>query len=142
MKKLLCLVLMMVSISVTALTEKINYKLVTDVKAKRMGEYVIRYLRTLQGECMGHVQSLVSDKNKNWSIYQSKALCKIDGKFSETDFTDATITKLEFKEDSIHMVISTTELRPTGEYLRGCTIKVNKGKFSPMSCDKPERVEG
>jgi hypothetical protein len=142
MKILLCLSLMIFPLSVSAHSGKINYELIVESISERVGEYVIRYFNTLKSPCMGDLQSLTSDKNNNWSIYQTKTLCELDGKSTATDFTDATIKKLEFKESSIHMVISTTELRPTGEYLRRCTIKVNKGKFSPMSCDKPKRVGG
>jgi hypothetical protein len=141
MKRILFLILMLVSLSVSARTEGVNYELATEVKAKRMGEYVVRYLRTLGSMCMGYVQTLHRDKKKKWSVYQSKTLCELDGKSTATDFADATIKKLEFKESSIHMVISTTELRPTGEYLRHCTIKVNKGTFSSMHCSKPEYAE-
>jgi hypothetical protein len=138
MKRLLFVGLMVVSLSASALTEKINYEFVAEVKSKRMGEYLVRYLITLDSVCMGYIQSLTSDYSNNWTIYQTKTLCELDGKSTATGFTDATITKLEFKENSIHMVISTTELRPTGEYLRHCTIKVNKGRFSSMHCSKPE----
>ncbi|WP_411755328.1 hypothetical protein [Serratia sp. (in: enterobacteria)] len=142
MKKILFFSLVFVSLSVSARTERINYELATEVKSKRMGEYVVRYLRTLGSMCMGHVQTLHRDKKKNWFIYQSKTLCEMDGKSATTGFAYAGIKELFFEENSIHMVISTMPLVTGGEYLRNCTIKVNKGKFSPMSCDKPERVQG
>jgi hypothetical protein len=91
---------------------------------------------------MGYIQSLTSDYSNNWTIYQTKTLCELDGKSTATDFAYAGISELEFKGNSIHMAISSFPLISGGEYLRNCTIKVNKGKFSPMSCDKPEHVRG
>lgn len=137
----LLLTMLALSFSMSVFSEKISYELVVDVKSKRMGQYVVRYLIAIDSMCMGNIQSLTSGDGNNWSIYRTKTLCELDGKSTATDFTDATITKVEFNENSIRMVISTTELRPTGEYLRHCTIKVNKGEFSPMRCSKPERAE-
>ena len=141
MSKILLFSLMMVSLSVSAYTGNIRYELIIESSSERMGQYVIRYFNTLKSPCMGYLQNLTSDKSNNWSIYQTKTLCELDGKPTTSGFTAATITKLEFKESSIHMVIITTELRPTGEYLRHCTIKVNKGTFSLMHCSKAGRAE-
>jgi hypothetical protein len=139
MRRLL-LILIVAFLSGQVHAEKINYELVREVKAKRMGQHLIRYLSTLDSMCMGYFQSLTSDYSNNWSIDQTIALCELDGKSTATDFAYAGISEFEFKEKSIHMVISSFPLITGGEYLRNCTIKVNKGKFSPMSCDKPERA--
>lgn len=132
--------LVIASLSVSAQTDKINYKLIVESKSERMGQYVIRYFNTLKSPCMGYLQSLISDKGNNWSIYQSKALCELDGKSTRTDYAYAGIKDLYFEDDSIRIIINSFPLVSGGEYLSHCTIKVNKGKFSPMACDKPKPV--
>lgn len=148
MKVLILTGLMILPLSVHAATEGINYKLAVEVKAQRMGKFVIRYLRVLHSECLGYLQSLYNNDENQWVIYKTKSLCTIDDKSVATDFTDASITTLTFGKDTVHMVVSTTphyprttSLNPMGEYLRNCTIKIDNGQFSPMQCDKPQRTE-
>lgn len=147
MKVLILTGLMTLPLPVHAATEEINYKLAVEVKGQRMGKFVIRYLRVLHSECLGYVQSLYNNDQSQWVIYKTKSLCTIDDESVAKDFTDASITELTFGKGVVRMIISTTPLypkttsqNPMGEYFRSCTIKVDNGTFSPMSCDKPQRV--
>lgn len=147
MKALLFANLMFLHFSVYAVTEELNYKLVAEAKSQRMGKFVIRYMNLFQDMCLGHLQSLYNNNENQWVIYKSQSLCAINSESVAKDFTDASITDLNFEKDSIRMIISTTPLyprttskNPMGKYLRNCTIEVNKGMFSPMKCDKPQRV--
>lgn len=119
--------------------EKIKYELVNNVQATRMGEYVVRYIHTLE-EHPGYLQSLKADISGKWSIVKTLPLTKVDGRDLLTDFAYAGFENIRFEKNSVVMTLNTFELRG-GEYIRECAVQVDEGKFSSLMCDEPKRVE-
>jgi hypothetical protein len=64
----------------------------------------------------------------------SKRFCSFEGKSFADEVADATFEGLYFGEDGVHLTLSITPLRLTGEQRRACVVPVEQGIIGDLQC--------
>lgn len=106
---------------------------VSEVGVGRVGNNVVRYIKTLGNSCLD-VQ--VVSPEKNWKILSSSNFCAFEGKKFDSDFADAGFEDISVKADGIHLTLSLTPLQPTGEQRRRCVIPVAATVIKDLDCSE------
>ncbi len=108
-----------------------NIGSVSEVGAGRVGNNVVRYIKTFGSSCLD-VQVISPDKN--WSVLSSSNFCTFEGKKFGSDFADAGFEDITVEADGLHLTLSLTPLQPTGEQRRGCVIPVAAEVIKDLKC--------
>jgi hypothetical protein len=106
---------------------------VSEVGTGRVGDNVVRYVKTFGNSCL-EVQ--VVSPEKNWKVLSSSDFCTFEGKKFSSDFADAGFEDILVKADGIHLTLSLTPLQPTGEQRRSCIIHVEATVIKDLSCSE------
>ena len=106
---------------------------VSEVGAGRVGNNVVRYVKTFGNSCLD-VQ--VISPEKNWKVLSSSNFCTFEGKKFGSDFADAGFEDISVKADGVHLTLSITPLQPTGEQRRSCVIPVTTAVIKDLSCSE------
>lgn len=104
---------------------------VSEVGAGRVGANVVRYIKTFNDSCL-EVQVVSPDDN--WKILSASSFCTFEGKSFDSDFADAGFEDISVKNDGVHLTLSITPLRPTGEERRSCNIPVEGTTIKELKC--------
>jgi hypothetical protein len=106
---------------------------VSKVGAGRVGDKVIRYVRTFNDSCLD-VQIL--NPEKNWEVLSASSFCSYEAKRFDLDFADASFEDISVKDDGIHLTLSLTPLQPTGEQRLSCVIAIANASIQKLSCSE------
>lgn len=106
---------------------------VSEVGTGRVGNNVVRYVKTFGNSCLD-VQ--VISPEKNWKVLSSSNFCTFEGKKFGSDFADAGFEDISVKADGVHLTLSLTPLQPTGEQRRSCVIPVAATVIKDLSCSE------
>jgi len=106
---------------------------VSEVGTGRVGNNVVRFVKTLGNSCLD-VQ--VISPEKNWKVLSSSNFCTFEGKKFGSDFADAGFEDISVKADGVHLTLSLTPLQPTGEQRRSCVIPVTAAVIKDLSCSE------
>lgn len=109
---------------------------VSVVGSGRIGDNVVRYIRTFNDSCLS-VQVL--NPENNWKVLSESNLCSFEGKRFDSDFTDASFENIFVQNDGIHLTLSVTPLQPMGEQRRDCIIPIVVSSIKGLSCSKVYR---
>ncbi len=104
---------------------------VSEVGAGRVGNNVVRYIKTFGSACL-NVQ--VISPEKKWEVLSFSSFCEFEGKSFDSDFADAGFEEVSVEADGLHLVLSLTPLQPTGEQRRHCVIPVDATVIRDLSC--------
>jgi hypothetical protein len=104
---------------------------VSEVGAGRVGANVVRYIKTFNDSCL-EVQVVSPDDN--WKILSASSFCTFEGKSFDSDFADAGFEDISVKNNGVHLTLSITPLRPTGEERRSCSIPVEGTTIKELKC--------
>lgn len=120
--------------SATAATADIGA--VSEVGFGRVGANVVRYVKTFSNSCL-EVQVISPDSN--WKVLSTSNFCTFEGKSFDSDFTDAGFEEISVKDDGVHLILSITPLRMTGEERRACTIPVEGTAIKELKCSEAHK---
>lgn len=109
---------------------------VSEVGAGRVGAHVVRYVKTFNDSCL-EVQVVSPDNN--WKILSASNFCSFEGKSFDSDYADAGFDNISVKNDGVHLTLSTTPLRPTGEERRLCNIPVEGTTIKELKCSEASK---
>ena len=112
-----------------------NISKVSKSASQRFGDVVARYVSTFSDPCLT-VQILAPDGN--WRVLSSRQFCSFEGKAFWKDFADADFEDHAFAEDGLHVTLSLTELRGSGEKRRACVIPIQNAQIKELKCGAPE----
>lgn len=109
-----------------------KYEHVFRAESSRIGDVVVRYIKTLSGACL-YIEAL---QYSTWEVVSEKALCSFEGKDFMNEVSDASFEDIHFSRDGVHMVLAITPLF-TGEVRRKCIFPVIKGNIEDLVCGTP-----
>lgn len=111
---------------------------VSKVGVGRIGDNIIRYVRTFNDSCL-EVQVLSPEGD--WKILSATSFCSYEGKKFDSGFADAGFEDILVKEDGIHLTLSLTPLQPTGEQRMSCVIPIIYASVKNLSCSKNDKSQ-
>lgn len=109
---------------------------VSTVGAGRIGDKVIRYVKTFNDNCL-EVQIVSSDGE--WRVLAASKFCSFEGKKFDSDFADAGFEDISIRGDGIHLTLSLTPLQPVGEKRWGCIIPIVFESIKKLSCSEVDK---
>ena len=74
----------------------------------------------------------------NWRVLASKRFCSFDGKSFRSGYSYAGFEDHVFADDGLHVTLSLTDLRPTGEKRLACVIPIQNEQIRELKCGAPE----
>ena len=119
-----------------AAAETLDIGAVSEVGSGRVGANVVRYVKTFKNSCL-EVQVVSPDRN--WEILSVSDFCTFEGKSFDSDFADAGFEGVSVKKDGVHLTLSVTPLRPTGEERRECSILVDGTSIKELKCSEAHK---
>lgn len=116
-------------------SEVVDVAKVSNSASQRFGDVVARYVTTFGSPCLD-VQILAPEGN--WRVLASRRFCSFDGKSFRSGYSYAGFEDHEFADDGLHVTLSLTELRPTGEKRLACVIPIQNEQIKELKCGAPE----
>ncbi|MCU1735915.1 MULTISPECIES: hypothetical protein [unclassified Pseudomonas] len=128
------MLLLLISATTYAASEKANYNTIYEAHSRRIGEVVARYIKTHDDPCL---IIEVLDPDKKWIILSRKKICSINGKSFIDQVTYSDFEKITFSEKGIKSSLLVFPLLPAARERYDCLIPIKGQKIGALTCSEP-----